>query len=56
MRRLRCLQEKQITSLKTELAKGQPVSTLTRFSLPSEEAHSGRPSGNQQYMGKSSIP
>ena len=31
MRRLRCLQEEQITSLKTELAKGQPVSTLTRY-------------------------
>ena len=31
MRRLWCLQEEQITSLKTELAKGQPVSTLTRY-------------------------
>ena len=30
MWRLRCLQEEQITSLTTELAKGQPVSTLTR--------------------------
>ena len=30
MRRLWYLQEEQITSLKTELAKGQPVSTLTR--------------------------
>jgi len=47
---MRCLQEEQITSLKTELAKGQPGSTLTSYfiSLPSAEAHSGHPTGNQQ--------
>ena len=54
MWRLRRLQEEQITSLKTELAKGQPVSTLTRYflSLPSEETHSGYPTGNLQYEQK----
>ncbi len=44
--KLRCLQKQRIKSLKIELAKGQPVKSLTRYfiSLPSEEAHSGHPS------------
>ena len=56
--RLQCLQEERITSLKTELAKGQPVSTLTRYfiSLPSEEAHSGHPTGQPAVYGQKLHP
>ena len=56
--RLQCLQEERITSLKTELAKGQPVSTLTRsvISLPSEEAHSGHPTGQPAVYGQKLHP
>ena len=58
--RLRCLQEERITSLKTELAKGQPVSTLTRYfislELPSEEAHSGHPTGQPAVYGQKLHP
>jgi len=58
MWRLRCLQEEQITSLKTELAKGQPVSSLTRdfISLPSEEAHSWHPTGQPAVYGQKLHP
>ena len=56
--RLQCLQEERITSLKTELAKGQPVSTLTRsfISLPSEEALSGHPTGQPAIYGQKLHP
>ena len=56
--RLQCLQEERITSLKTELAKGQPVRTLTRsfISLPSEEAHSGHPTGQPAVYGQKLHP
>jgi len=58
MWRLQCLQEEQITSLKTELAKGQPVSTLTKYfiSLPSEEADSGHPTGQTAVYGQKLHP
>ena len=56
--RLQCLQEERINSLRTELAKGQPVQTLTKYfiSLPSEEAHSGHPNGQPAVYGQKLHP
>ncbi len=56
--KLRCLQEERIKSLKIELAKGQPVKSLTRYfiSLPSEEAHSGHPTGQPAVYGQKLHP
>ncbi len=56
--KLRCLQEEQIKALKSKLAKGQPVKSLTKYfiSLPSEDAHSGHPTGQPAVFGQKLHP